>query len=199
MTVSNMSRDIEEKIGKFEEKLEEVNRIGREAGMHDDWAQRWHQVWRSRDIADAKGDKGQDAGHTRQVGLRTKSTSHWGCEKTLFREHWEMKGILAKLGSRGFAHHLGCIWWCDLHNYQHPQFAGEETESKDNQALYMECRASTQAQVCCWLALLCSAPGQSELQSLPFLPQPQSVSREVQKIDCVQPVAVTRLLPPWAG
>lgn len=36
MTVSNMSRDIEEKIGKFEEKLEEVNRIGREAGMHDD-------------------------------------------------------------------------------------------------------------------------------------------------------------------
>ena len=30
MTVPNISTDIEEKIGNFEEKLEQVNRVGRE-------------------------------------------------------------------------------------------------------------------------------------------------------------------------
>ena len=51
---------------------------------------------------------------------------------------------------------------CNLHNYKHSQFAGEETESKDKPTLYRACRVRTQAQLCWRLALLCPAPDQSE-------------------------------------
>lgn len=52
-------------------------------------------MWGRRGIVDAKRNKVQDPR---------------GCRKIVFREHWEMKGTLARVGPKGLAaHHLDCI------------------------------------------------------------------------------------------